>query len=79
MAKAKKKSEKGLSLSAKKRHVANAGTGGCPFCKADIDIIEFDELDPVEDGSIEQTASCPACKRRWRDVFRLVDVDELSS
>jgi hypothetical protein len=39
--------------------------------------VEYGELMPVEDGSIEQEQKCLNCNRRWMDVFRLVEVHEL--
>lgn len=67
-----------MTLKAKKRHIREAGMGGCPYCDADLDESGlFDEPQPEEDGTIVQGARCTACKRQWRDVFTLTDVQEV--
>lgn len=69
-----------MTKAARKRHIANGGTGKCPYCKADLhDDAEYDDLSPVEDGDVEQTVECGRCLRRWIDVFRLVEVREIVS
>jgi hypothetical protein len=66
---------------ARKRHIRTAGSEVCPYCKADNDMcgmnIEYGDLDPVEDGDIQQEVKCLQCGRRWMDIYRLVDVHEL--
>jgi len=68
-----------MTKAARRRHIQNGGQQECPYCKVEIDIdtVECGELDPVEDGDIEQTVKCLKCGRRWMDVFRLVEVHEL--
>lgn len=70
---------KNLSKAAKRRHIDSAGIDKCPYCKVDIcdDNIEYKELEPVEDGSVEQTVKCTSCGRKWIDVFRLVEIREI--
>lgn len=75
---------KPLSKAARKYHLKTAGIERCPFCKTDIyedneiGIIEYGELDPTEDGNIQQTAQCTKCKRRWMDIFQLTEIHELT-
>lgn len=33
--------------------------------------LDYDELEPVEGGDIEQRVTCPECGERWIDVFAL--------
>ncbi len=69
---------KPMTMAAKKRHIESAGVKECPYCRADFNTFTCGELMPVESGSIEQETSCGKCGRRWKDVFQLVDVRELS-
>lgn len=71
---------KPMTKAARKRHLQTAGQECCPFCKVenDPDTIECEDLNPVEDGEIEQIVKCLVCGRRWMDVFRLVEVKELT-
>lgn len=63
---------------AKKQFIREGGANavGCPFCKHPT---SFGPLNSVENGSIEQEVTCPNCKKRWMEVFRLADVRELAS
>jgi hypothetical protein len=70
---------KPMTKAARRRYIASAGTSGCPYCEAPQDDFDYEEPDFVEDGDIEQIAQCPTCDRRWKDVFRLVEVRELCS
>lgn len=65
-----------MSKAAKKRHIRDSGMC-CPYCKADMEFMDYHDLDPVENGDIEQKVQCMQCKRYWKDIFRLVDVEEL--
>lgn len=47
----------------------------CPKCGNDS--LDFSDLDPVEDGNIEQRVSCPECGAHWQDVFVLAERHEL--
>lgn len=67
-----------MTEKARKRHLERSGLGKCPYCKAGDKHIEYGGFEPVEDGDVEQTAGCGKCDRRWIDVFRLVDVREIS-
>jgi hypothetical protein len=42
----------------------------CPYCGHD-DGLDYDNLDPVEGGNIEQRVKCPRCSEVWMDVFAL--------
>jgi len=72
-----------MTKAAVKHHIRTAGSDRCPYCKADfgggmIDgVQECGDLDPVENGDIEQISKCLKCGRRWMDVFRLVEVREI--
>ena len=48
---------KPMTKTARKYHLRTAGQERCPFCKAKIDFentnVEFEDMEPVEDGSIE--------------------------
>lgn len=39
--------------------------------------LDYQDLDPVEDGGIQQEVSCPGCGLHWMDKFVLVDRKEL--
>jgi C4-type Zn-finger protein len=68
-----------MTKAAKKRHLQSAGQDCCPYCKEDLlEYGDYEELSPVEDGTIEQIVGCEKCGRRWMDVFKLVDVQELA-
>jgi hypothetical protein len=66
-----------MTKAARKRYIQSAGTDGCPYCKADMEQFDYGEMDPVEDGSVEQKVKCLQCKRVWMDVFLLKEVREL--
>jgi len=72
-----------LTKAAIQRHIKTGGTECCPFCKADIldefgdFIIEYTDLDPIEDGTIQQEATCVKCKSKWMDIFALKEIQEL--
>lgn len=73
-------SDKPMSGAARKRHLRTAGQRVCPYCRADVDEhVDYEEFSPVEGGDVEQTAECRKCRRRWIDVFRLVEVREIVS
>ena len=49
-------------------------SGKCPYCKSD----------QIEGGSIEidgetawQTVSCLNCDKKWNDIYRLANVEEV--
>jgi DNA-directed RNA polymerase subunit M/transcription elongation factor TFIIS len=48
----------------------------CPECGSED--LDFGDLSPVEDGGIEQMITCNPCGRRWMDVFRLMEQQELA-
>src|SRR5579859_1180781 len=48
----------------------------CHHCYHDG--LDYGDLSPVEGGEIEQEVTCPKCRRRWKDIFALVDQRELS-
>lgn len=71
-----------LTPAAKKHRLKHPYSTVCPFCGEDDELgdnLDYQDLDPVEDGSIEQKVSCNNCGRAWMDVFTLSDVRELSS
>ncbi len=43
----------------------------CPHCGHEG--LNYYELNPVDDGTIEQVVSCPYCGKRWKDVFTLTE------
>lgn len=62
----------------RKKHIETAGSAGCPYCGAAVKNIDYSNLEPVEDGDVEQECECRNCGNRWKDVFRLVEVRELA-
>lgn len=66
-----------MTKAARKRYIQSAGTDGCPYCKADMEEFEYQEVDFVENGNIEQRIQCLQCSRWWMDVFVLKEVHEL--
>lgn len=69
-----------MTDAAKKHHIETAGQDCCPYCTADAnEKVEWEDYSPVESGDIQQIAECMVCGRRWQDVFRLIDVNELCS
>ncbi len=67
-----------LSKAAIKRRI-KAPWGDCPSCGESSEELDYGDLDPVEDGDIEQRVICPTCNCHWKDIFRLVEVHELFS
>ncbi len=73
-----------LTKASKKHHIKTAGLEWCPFCKAGFNeqnnntinnrVVEYGELDPVENGDIQHKGRCLKCGREWIDIFRLVDM-----
>lgn len=41
--------------------------------------LDYGDLDPVEEGNIEQTVTCPKCGERWQDIFVLAERHELTN
>lgn len=71
---------KKMSKTARDYHLRTGGNNCCPYCKAEIyHAGEYEEMEPVEDGNVEQTVICLKCNRRWTDVYTLTDVRELCS
>ena len=50
----------------------------CHHCMYE-DGLDYKELEPTSDGTIEQTVSCPECNKRWIDVFVLAEQKEIAS
>lgn len=73
---------KPMTKAARKRHLQTSGSDVCPYCKASIadmcDAIDYGPPEPVEDGHLEQKAHCLTCGRKWIDIFRLVDIQEIA-
>jgi len=47
----------------------------CPYCGSNDISGGFVEIDS---GEANQKIDCMDCGKRWRDVYRLVDMEELS-
>ena len=43
----------------------------CFHCGSDG--LEYGDIEPVEDGNIEQVIRCAKCGERWQDVFSLIE------
>ena len=70
---------KRLSGRARARHLRTGGQCSCPYCRGDVQEVDYQGLEANEDGEVTQEARCGRCGRRWLDVFRLADVRELAS
>ncbi len=46
----------------------------CPYCGSDS--ITGGSVD-IEGSGASQELSCAECEKRWRDVYRLVNVEEI--
>lgn len=75
-----------LTKAAVKRHIKTHGYDiylhGCLYCGAghahDLGTaLEYGKIPPDIGGDILQQVTCPKCKRKWIDVFRLVEVREI--
>ena len=62
-----------LKSANKARYLENGGVR-CPFC--DSDDLEGGFIE-VDEGGACQEVRCLACERRWRDSYKLVDVEEI--
>jgi len=50
----------------------------CPFCgsfKLDAGPFEIDEYD--DDNKVTTKTTCTDCGETWRDVYKLVDIEEV--
>lgn len=80
MTKKKDNGPQAMTKAAMKRHIKSGGQECCPYCKIDADrteMFDYEEVDFVEGGDIEQIVTCLSCNRRWKEVFRMVEVHEL--
>ncbi len=49
----------------------------CPKCEwGDL---EYDEIEPQEDGGASQIVWCPKCRKQWKDVFLLAARHDMSN
>ena len=57
----------------KKKYIANAGNT-CPYCGSnDMDCSKFHS----DSANAWQNIACGVCGKEWRDVYTLVDVEEI--
>lgn len=62
-----------LSKAAKKKYI-NGASHKCPYCKSENIEGRFVE---VTDGGANQKITCNDCGKRWFDLYKLVDIQEL--
>ena len=56
-----------------KKYVASGGVI-CPYCKS----YDITAGTAVFETDITQDVECGACGRRWRDIYKLVDVEKIN-
>ena len=64
---------KALTASRKRSYLRHGST--CPYCGSDA--ITGGSVD-IEGAGASQEVSCQECGRSWRDVYRLVNVEEVA-
>lgn len=69
-----------LSIAAKKLYIEQGGLN-CPFCSHGF-ITAPNIPTPGEDRTVfpkafVQTITCEKCQRRWKEVYRLKDIEEI--
>jgi len=63
-----------LTRMRKKKYLAECGNI-CPYCGS-TDISSHSDFN-TDDTSCWRNVSCKSCNRDWRDVYTLVDVEEI--
>ena len=67
------KSRYSLTSMKKEEYVRNGGTK-CPFCfKKNIEGGHIE----VDAGEAFQEVQCHDCEKRWRDIYTLIDLEEI--
>lgn len=64
---------KGFTASRKRSYLRHGST--CPYCGSNA--ITGDSVD-IEGSGAWQEVYCQECGRRWRDIYRLVNVEEVA-
>jgi hypothetical protein len=62
-----------LSPKKKDRHIKQ-GSIKCPYCGSED--ITGEEVE-IEENMATQEVFCSDCERGWRDIYKLVDVEEI--
>lgn len=58
-----------------KEHYLESGGNRCPYCGSESITASHYELE--NDFEIKQEVICNDCDKRWKDVLRLVDIEEM--
>ncbi|HCE42884.1 MAG TPA: hypothetical protein DET40_05000 [Lentisphaeria bacterium] len=66
--------DKTEAISAEKKRSYLRHGGKCPYCGSES--ITGESVD-IEGTGASQEVSCKECGRSWRDVYRLVNVEEV--